>query len=217
MATQEVRVHTVTIHGGFLREMQPEQAKLFLEKGKRSRYSDWDYNVKGLDGNRYYKTSEEWKAYYTTKSFEELQEEFPKFEALQLDLQDEELLEIVMNKVQFDLVSTKTLKVSFTPSETMDTLYQQTMKMAERFSEQLTRMSANTFNQKCNVHSGSVSLQEYNQMLLLEDPCTDMVQRHLNDGWRIIAVCVQPDQRRPDYVLGKKVEFPDSEAKRCYL
>lgn len=217
MATQEVKVHTVTIHGGFLREMHSEQAKLFLEKGKRSRYSDWDYGVKDVNGNRVYKTSEEWKAYYTTKSFEELQEEFPKFDTLQLDLQDEELLELVMNKVQFDLVSSKTLCVSFTPTEAMDTLYQQTMKMAERFSEQLTQVSANTFNQKCNVHSGNIALQEYNQMLLLEDPCTDMVQRHLNDGWRIIAVCVQPDQRRPDYVLGKKVEFPSGDAKRCYL
>lgn len=211
MATQEVKVHTVRINGGMIREMESPRAKLFFEKGEREQYCSWDYGMKE------HKTKEDWEAYRATKTFEELQEEYPKFKTLQLDLQDEELLEIVMNKVQFDLVSTKTLKVSFTPNEAMDALYQQTTAMAERFSEQLTRMSANTFNQKCNVHSGSVSLQEYNQMLLLEDPCTDMVQRHLNDGWRIIAVCVQPDQRRPDYVLGKKVEFPDSEAKRCYL
>lgn len=211
MATQEVKVHTVRINGGMIREMESPRAKLFFEKGEREQYCSWDYGMKE------HKTQEDWEAYRATKTFEELQEEYPKFKTLQLDLQDEELLELVMNKVQFDLVSTKTLKVSFTPSEAMDTLYQQTTKMAERFSEQLTRMSANTFNQKCNVHSGSVSLQEYNQMLLLEDPCTDMVQRHLNDGWRIIAVCVQPDQRRPDYVLGKKVEFPSDDAKRCYL
>lgn len=28
-------------------------------------------------------------------------------------------------------------------------------------------------------------------------------ESELNNGWRIIAVCIQPDGRRPDYVLGR--------------
>lgn len=40
------------------------------------------------------------------------------------------------------------------------------------------------------------------RLRLLENACTDEVQGRLAEGWRIIAVCPQPDQRRPDYVLG---------------
>ena len=36
-----------------------------------------------------------------------------------------------------------------------------------------------------------------------EDVCTDVLQQELNNGWRIIAICVQADQRRPDYILGR--------------
>jgi len=40
-------------------------------------------------------------------------------------------------------------------------------------------------------------------LCLKENCCTDALQTELNNGWRIIAVCVQPNQRRPDYVLGR--------------
>lgn len=39
--------------------------------------------------------------------------------------------------------------------------------------------------------------------MLLEDACTDQLQGALNSGWRIISACPQPDQRRPDYILGR--------------
>ena len=37
----------------------------------------------------------------------------------------------------------------------------------------------------------------------LDNACSDTLQTELNDGWRIIACCPQPGQRRPDYVLGR--------------
>ena len=46
-------------------------------------------------------------------------------------------------------------------------------------------------------------LNNVNEMRLLEDCCTDALQDVLNDGWRMIAICPQPDQRRPDYILGR--------------
>lgn len=64
-------------------------------------------------------------------------------------------------------------------------------------------MNNQTFNQKCNVHVGGGLIVTYNDLKLKEDCCTDELQSELNNGWRIIAVCVQPDQRRPDYVLGR--------------
>ena len=49
--------------------------------------------------------------------------------------------------------------------------------------------------------SGPV-LHSFNELMLCEDMCTDALQGHLNDGWRLIAVCPQ-ESRRPDYVLGR--------------
>lgn len=59
------------------------------------------------------------------------------------------------------------------------------------------------FNQKCDVHVPGMALMLINRTMLLEDCCTDRLQSHLTDGWRIIAACPQPDQRRPDYILGR--------------
>lgn len=42
------------------------------------------------------------------------------------------------------------------------------------------------------------------EVQLIEDACTDALQRELDDGWRILAVCPPPAQRRPDYILGRQ-------------
>lgn len=59
------------------------------------------------------------------------------------------------------------------------------------------------FNSKCNVHIGGGLIVTFNDFKLLENACTDELQKETNENWRIIAVCVQPDQRRPDYILGR--------------
>lgn len=68
--------------------------------------------------------------------------------------------------------------------------------------------SSNAFNEKCHVHIGGSLLITINKLLLLENACTDNVQSHLAAGWRIVAVTVQPDGRRPDYILGKCNDEP---------
>jgi hypothetical protein len=60
-----------------------------------------------------------------------------------------------------------------------------------------------SFNEACNVHIGGNTITQYNEVKVAEDYCTDALQTSLNQGWRIIAVCVQRDQRRPDYILGR--------------
>lgn len=60
----------------------------------------------------------------------------------------------------------------------------------------------NVYN-KCDVHMPGNLLASYNEVMLAEDSCTDALQDALNNGWRIIAACPQPDQRRPDYILGR--------------
>lgn len=63
--------------------------------------------------------------------------------------------------------------------------------------------SSANYNNKCEVHIPGQALSTYNDLMLAEDVCTDVLQGHLNGGWRIIAACPQPDQRRPDYILGR--------------
>ena len=59
------------------------------------------------------------------------------------------------------------------------------------------------FNEKCQQEQPGPSLLNVDETLLMEDACTDALQENLDNGWRILAVCPQP-QRRPDYVLGRK-------------
>lgn len=68
---------------------------------------------------------------------------------------------------------------------------------------ELPTAGGNTYNNKCEVHMPGNMLATYNQVRLLEDSCTDVLQTALSAGWRIIAVCPQPDSRRPDYILGR--------------
>lgn len=59
------------------------------------------------------------------------------------------------------------------------------------------------YNNKVEVHMPGQALANYNELMLLEDCCTDEVARSLDNGWRIIASCPQPDQRRPDWILDR--------------
>lgn len=63
------------------------------------------------------------------------------------------------------------------------------------------------FNAKCNVHVPGLGLLSITNVDYEEDMCTEELQRRLDDGWRILACCPQPNQRRPDYVFGK-IEIP---------
>lgn len=58
------------------------------------------------------------------------------------------------------------------------------------------------YNEHVEVHTPGNMLATYNETLLLEDACTDELQKSLDNGWRIVAACPQA-QRRPDYILGR--------------
>lgn len=49
-----------------------------------------------------------------------------------------------------------------------------------------------------------VGLLVIDEVTWREDECTEEIQRMLDDGWRIIAVCPPNAQRRPDYILGRR-------------
>jgi hypothetical protein len=68
--------------------------------------------------------------------------------------------------------------------------------------ENLKQASELSWNTKVQVPVNTW-LNNVNEMCLLEDCCTDALQGYLNEDWRMVAVCPQPDQRRPDYILGR--------------
>jgi hypothetical protein len=61
----------------------------------------------------------------------------------------------------------------------------------------------NHFNEKVEVYTPGAGLMLFNRIMLLQDACSDALQSELDNGWRIVAACPQPDQRRPDYILGR--------------
>lgn len=59
------------------------------------------------------------------------------------------------------------------------------------------------YNFKVGVHISDLGLLNVRYVTYIVDSCTDDLQGYLDEGWRILAVCPQPDSRRPDYILGR--------------
>jgi hypothetical protein len=57
--------------------------------------------------------------------------------------------------------------------------------------------------QHLNIAISGTPLHTINTVKVLTDCCTNTLDDMLRGGWRILAVCPQPEQRRPDYVLGR--------------
>lgn len=78
--------------------------------------------------------------------------------------------------------------------------------MAEKIEEAMNRFDKQVeFNQRCEVHVPNLGLLNVNNLAYATDYCTESLQDRLQEGYRILAVCPQPDQRRPDYILGRTV------------
>lgn len=60
--------------------------------------------------------------------------------------------------------------------------------------------------QAVHVHIPNIGLLAINEVTWLEDACTQELQSHLDDGWRILAVCPPDSVRRPTYILGRTKE-----------
>lgn len=70
-------------------------------------------------------------------------------------------------------------------------------------ADKVAQLAPASFNEKCHQHQPNSALFSVAETMLMENSCTDALQEKLAEGWRIIAVQPQPDQRRPDYILGR--------------
>jgi hypothetical protein len=75
--------------------------------------------------------------------------------------------------------------------------------------EDLSGRNATVINQRVNVAVPGIGLLQIREVRIEDDLCTEVLQNRLDDGWRILAICPQPDQRRPDYVLGRFAQPKD--------
>lgn len=76
-------------------------------------------------------------------------------------------------------------------------------RIVEKSTEPKLQDPGVSFNARCNVHVPGLGLLLIEEVEVHEDACTESLQKKLDEGWRIIACCPQPDQRRPDYILGR--------------
>lgn len=79
-------------------------------------------------------------------------------------------------------------------------------KIVSKIEQAVNKFDKNVqFNSECNVHVPNLGLLAINKLAYATDYCTEELQELLDRGYRILAVCPQPDQRRPDYILGMYV------------
>jgi hypothetical protein len=205
----KTRIHKVQIEGGFEKsshayegDMSEHHIALLKKHSKITTMSQFDYDYVGL------KDHGQLGDLLGNRSSEELTTLLPytKWGTVSITIQDDALLELITHKIKHTVIETTTLEVEVsTENDSAEIFFNKTMDIMTRYQEQLERMSKNTYNEKVKVHTGGIALAEYNQTMVKYDCCTDELQQHLQEGWRILSVCVQPDQRRPDYILGKVV------------
>ena len=74
------------------------------------------------------------------------------------------------------------------------------------YDQKLIRQQIVQDGMAVQIHVPNAGLFMVNEVKVIEDSCTEVLQDELNDGWRILCVCPPNGQRRPDYILGKVVK-----------
>ena len=78
-------------------------------------------------------------------------------------------------------------------------------KLAEKFGDdRVGKAAAMATGCTTQISIPDIGLLLITDVDWMEDACTEDLQRRLDDGWRILAVCPPNAARRPDYILGRK-------------
>tara|TARA_R110002124_G_C8974430_1_gene515633 strand:+ start:16538 stop:17110 length:573 start_codon:yes stop_codon:yes gene_type:complete len=117
-------------------------------------------------------------------------------------LNEDQILQLAIRNIEF--------KVESSTNVTLD-VSKQLVELAEKPIRLLSEGDGGVnHNHHVEVHMPNHAMAFYNEVMLLGDACSDNLQMQLTNGWRILAACPQPDQRRPDYILARF--NPDVEA-----
>jgi len=127
-----------------------------------------------------------------------------KSEMVKLETYQEYIVELTSFLMKFPNLKIKLRGTMQTNDTQLSNMMDFMNSAVEKFNNALASFNEKVeFNQKCDVHIGNLGLLNINQLAYTTDKCTEELQNILDEGWRILAVCPQPDQRRPDYVLGR--------------
>lgn len=141
----------------------------------------------------------------------ELIKQYPRFDGFRTTVSQSKYLQLMEENFDCDVIRLKSVNVhefdpndATAPSEMVQYREQVDIlnKMIGKALDNLKQTSELSWNAKVAVPVNTW-LNNVNEICLKEDCCSDVLQDHLNSGWRIMAVCPQPDQRRPDYILGR--------------
>lgn len=72
-----------------------------------------------------------------------------------------------------------------------------------KYLEDISSRNASNTTNITNVSVANHNLFCVDEVTFLEDCCTNEIQKMLDKGWRLLAVCPSNDARRPDYILGR--------------
>lgn len=146
--------------------------------------------------------------------------EYPSYESFEVTVSLEDYMDLTFkysDKITFKIKNRMEIKYqqetiienSTASLENAVKLVQKNIEMFDKQMNSLKEISSHHYNLMCNSPVSDNFLSSVNQIKLLEDICSDELQKNLCDGWRIIAICPQPNQRRPDYILGKSVPLSE--------
>lgn len=95
------------------------------------------------------------------------------------------------------------LTVNLKDDPSIDTMLVKLQRRVEAV-EQRAVGEPHQFSDRVQITIPDLGLLYIDEVTYLDDCCTDRLQEHLADGWRILAVCPPNAQRRPDYILGRR-------------
>lgn len=139
-----------------------------------------------------------------------------KSEMVKLETYQEYIVELTSFLMKFPNLKIKLRGTMQTNDTQLSNMMDFMNAAVEKFNNALKNFNEKVeFNQRCDVHIGNLGLLNINQLAYTTDKCTEELQNILDEGWRILAVCPQPDQRRPDYVLGRYNENYNANHNGC--
>lgn len=211
---QKVKIIELSLPSKYKCDIRNEILLNYYNENSNVCKNEWSYKhykPKSIDS-----TSEDWQK-LCAENLEQIIAEYPKYEPVTITLQFSKYAEIIDAFVD-DYESPKVkrvFEVLVAPEpDSLIAMIQMHTELMQKQMQQLNHLTAQSFNDKCNVSVSDSFLHNINQTMLLEDCCTDHLQKQLQNGWRILTICPQPNQRRPDYILGKYVDDPDDAAER---
>lgn len=154
------------------------------------------YAPKGWD-------SEKGKWEDALKADPNLIEAYPYWDDFVIECTESQYLDLLSSGARPTVSACRTFEVGDVAGSVGTVFVEQMLALNQKVIDQLQRASSEFFNERCGQLQPTSKLHSVNCLMLMEDACTDALQGYLDEGWSILAIQPQPDQRRPDYILGK--------------